>query len=173
MKAAAFVLSLLVACFLVACGVRADRFPGAAVAPPVELAGQWQLVLGGETSTFDLAPAARNHYRVTQPGREDVMDASVQAWQGAHYLVVTDAVKPDGVSVFKVLDAGPGSLRIAALDPAKTEAVLTQRGMPVIRKKMWLYQEIALTGPALEAVLALPAADVFALGEDLTFNRVQ
>ena len=76
-----------------------------------------------------------------------------------------------GVSVFRVVDAAPATLRIAALDPGKTEAFLKARGLPVARKKMWLYEEIELTGPALQAVLDLPAADIFALDEAMTLTR--
>lgn len=73
--------------------------------------------------------------------------------------------------MFRVIAAAPAALRIAALDPRKTAAFLTARGMPVARKKMWLYEEIELTGPALQAVLGLPAADIFALDEAITLTR--
>jgi hypothetical protein len=99
------------------------------------------------------------------------MDASIQQYQGAHYLVVADTGQATGVSVFRVIAAAPAALRIAALDPRKTAAFLTARGMPVARKKMWLYEEIELTGPALQAVLGLPAADIFALDEAITLTR--
>lgn len=36
---------------------------------------------------------------------------------------------------------------------------------------MWLYDEIALSGPALEAVLAAPADDIFALRDAMTLRR--
>ena len=175
MKRMNFLLCLLFAWSLAACGVTTARFPGTVVAPPADLAGQWQMVLGGQTSVFALAPAAPNHYRVTSPGSSDAtsMDASIQVYRDAHYLVVADTSQATGVSVFRVVDFSPGALRIAALDPAKTAAVLQARGMPIAYKKMWLYEEIVLDGPALQAVLAVPAADVFALGEAMTLNRLQ
>lgn len=164
---------LLVCVALTACGVTADRFPGTVVTPPVALAGQWQLTLGGATSTYDVAAAANQHYRVTQAGQEGAMDASIQVWRDTLYLVALDVARPDDVRVFKVQGATPDTLRIAALDPARTEAALVRRGLPVVRKKMWLHDEIALTGPALEAVLAMPPDHVFALGEEMTLQRVQ
>lgn len=158
---------------LAACGVTADRFPGTAVPSPVALDGRWQLVLGGQTSVFVLTPSATHHYQVTSPTAPDAatMDASVQAYQGAHYLVVTDPASTAGMSVFRVVDVAPDALRIAALDPKKTEAALRERGLPVVYKKMWLYDEIALSGPALQAVLALPPAEIFAVNEALTLTR--
>jgi hypothetical protein len=166
-------LCVLCTVLVAACGVRADRFPGTVVPSPVDLAGQWQMVLGGQVSVFALAPAAAHHYKVTSGagGSTETMDASIQQYGGAHYLVVTDTTLTRGVSVFRVVDAAPAALRIAALDPGKTEAFLKARGLPVARKKMWLYEEIELTGPALQAVLDLPAADIFALDEAMTLTR--
>lgn len=173
MRRVTLLLCVLYAVLLAACGVRADRFPGTVVPSPVDLAGQWQMVLGGQVSVFSLAPAAAHHYTVTSSagGPTETMDASIQQYGGAHYLVVADTSQTHGVSVFRVVDAAPATLRIAALDPAKTEAFLTARGLPVARKKMWLYEEIELTGPALQAVLDLPPADIFALDEAMTLTR--
>lgn len=173
MKTAAYCVALVFAGLLAACGVRADRFPGTVVPSPVDLAGNWQMVLGGQVSVFALEPAAANHYKVTSGagGPVETMDASIQQYHGAHFLVVADTSQTSGVSVFRVLDAAPAALRIAALDPAKTAAFLAARGMPITRKKMWLYEEIELTGPALQAVLDVPAADIFALDESMTLTR--
>lgn len=173
MKPVTLLLCLLCTVLLAACGVRADRFPGTVVPSPVDLAGQWQMVLGGQVSVFALAPAAANHYTVTSTagGPTETMDASIQQYGGAHFLVVTDTTMTRGVSVFRVVDAAPATLRIAALDPAKTEAFLKARGLPVARRKMWLYDEIELTGPSVQAVLDLPAPDIFALDETLTLTR--
>lgn len=165
-------LSVFLAGTLAACGVTPTRFPGTVVQPPVDLAGRWQMTLGDTTSVFVLTPAAGYHYNVTSPTAAGApTDASIQAYGGAHYLVVADPAQAGGVSVFRVQGAAPDQLRIAALDPHRTEAVLKARGLPVVYKKMWLYEEIALNGPALEAVLALPAADVFALGDAMTLKR--
>lgn len=176
MKTVAYCVALVFAGLLSACGVRADRFPGAVVPSPVDLAGSWQMVLGGQVSVFALEPAAANHYKVTSGagGPVETMDASIQQYHGAHYLVVADTShvsNTSGVSVFRVLDAAPAALRIAALDPSKTAAFLAARGLPVTRKKMWLYEEIELSGPALQAVLDVPAADIFALDESMTLTR--
>jgi hypothetical protein len=173
MKPVTLLLCLLYTVLLAACGVRADRFPGAVVPSPIDLVGQWQMTLGGQVSVFSLEPATANHYKVTSGagGPAETMDASIQQYGGAHYLVVTDTTLTQGVSVFRVVDAAPATLRIAALDPAKTEAFLKARGLPVARKKMWLYEEIELTGPSLQAVLDLPAADIFALDQAMTLTR--
>jgi len=174
MKSVRNVLYLVLAWTLAACGVTADHFPGTAVPPPVDLAGSWHMTLGETTSVFVLTPAASNHYQVMSPTSDEPaapMDASIQAYRGAHYLVVADTAQSSGMSVFRIQGATPDLLRIAAFDPNKTEAVLKQRGLPVVYKKMWLYNEIALTGPALEALLALPPADVFAVHNVLTLTR--
>jgi len=173
MNIAAYCACLVLAGLLAACGVRADRFPGTVVPSPVDLAGSWQMVLGGQVSVFALEPAAANHYKVTSGagGPVETMDASIQQYRGAYYLVVADTSQTSGVSVFRVLDAAPAALRIAALDPSKTAAFLAARGLPVTRKKMWLYEEIELSGPALQAVLDVPAADIFALDESMTLTR--
>lgn len=173
MNIAAYCACVVLAGLLAACGVRADRFPGTVVPSPVDLAGSWQMVLGGQVSVFALEPAAANHYKVTSGagGAVETMDASIQQYRGAYYLVVADTSQTSGVSVFRVLDAAPAALRIAALDPSKTAAFLAARGLPVTRKKMWLYEEIELSGPALQAVLDVPAADIFALDESMTLTR--
>ncbi|MDQ2819925.1 MAG: hypothetical protein M3Y65_05945 [Pseudomonadota bacterium] len=176
MKAVKVAMCFLLSVTIAACGVVADRFPGTVVPPPTDLTGQWTLDFAGKTSVFSLTPAATNHYRVSQPGSPEpdtVMDASIQLWQGAPFLIIADLNQKTGTSIFRVLDANATSIRIAALDPAKTAAVLQARGLPIARKKMWLYEEIVLTGPAMEAVLATPAADVFAMSEGMTLHRVQ
>lgn len=176
MKPVRFLLCLVVAAMLAACGVTGTRFPGTVVAPPADLTGQWQLVLGGQTSVFVLTPAAPNHYYVTSPGSNEPatkMDASVQVYRDAQYLIVADTTQSTGVSVFRITSFSPAGLKIAALDPKKTQAVLQGRGMPIAYKKMWLYDEIVLSGAAMEVVLAVPAADVFAFSEEMTLSRVQ
>ncbi len=77
------------------------------------------------------------------------------------------------VRVFRILDVQPAAVRIVALDPVKTEAVLRQHGMPVAKKKMWMHDEIVLTGTDLATLLALPPANVFAMRDSLTLHRVQ
>jgi hypothetical protein len=176
MKPVRYLLCLVLAWMLAACGVTSARFPGTVVPPPADLSGQWQLVLGGQTSVFVLTPAAPNHYHVTSPGANDPatsMDASIQVYRDAQYLVVADTAQAAGVSVFRITGFSPAGLRIAALDPKKTQAVLEARGMPIAYKKMWLYDEIVLSGAAMQAVLAVPAADVFAMSEEMTLQRVQ
>lgn len=175
MKPVRFLLCLLFAGALAACAATADRFPGTVVAPPADLAGKWQMVLGGQTSVFVLTPAATNHYQVTSQAANEpptTKDASIQIYNGAHYLVIADTTQSTGLSIFQVRDFSPAGLRIVALDPKKTEALLKQRGMPVAYKKMWLYEEIVLSGPAMQAVLAVPAADVFALSDEMTLSRL-
>jgi hypothetical protein len=171
MKPIALLASVIVAGVLSACGVTTERFPGAVVAPPADLSGQWQMELQGQTSIFVLTPSAPNHYQVRSPtaaGPAQTMDARIQLWRDTHYLVVAEPGAGTGASVFRVLDFTPASLRIAALDPRKTEAVLKERGMPVTYRKMWLYDEIVLSGAALHAVLA---ADAFALDAPMTLRR--
>lgn len=171
MKQSSLIACVVVACMLAACGVTAERFPGTVVAPPADLSGQWQMALQGQTSVFVLTPSEPNHYQVTSPtvdGPAQAMDASIQVYRDAHYLVVTDPGVATGASVFRVLDFTPTSLRIAALDPRKTEALLKERGMPVTYRKMWLYDEIVLSGAALQSVLA---AEAFALDDAMTLRR--
>lgn len=171
MRPISVLASVIVACVLAACSVTTERFPGTVVAPPADLSGQWQMELQGRTSVFVLTPSTPHHYQVSSPtadGPAQTMDASIQVWRDAHYLVVAEPGAGTGASVFRVLDFTPTSLRIAALDPRKTEALLKERGMPVTYRKMWLYDEIVLSGAALQSVLA---ADAFALDSAMTLRR--
>lgn len=118
-------LCVLLACTLAACSMTAPRFPGTVVQPPVDLAGRWQMTLGDTTSVFVLTPTAGYHHHVTSPTAAGApVDASIQAYRGPHYLVVADPAQAGGVSVFRVQGATSDQLRIAALDPARTEALL-------------------------------------------------
>ncbi len=79
MSAVNRVLGLLLCLSLAACGVSADRFPGTVVAPPMDLAGQWQLV-GERNGRYALEPAASNHYSIKTDAGEPAgtLDVTIQ-----------------------------------------------------------------------------------------------
>jgi hypothetical protein len=109
----------------------------------------------------------------TSQAGDAAMDASIQRYQGVRYLVIADGARSKGLSIFQVRDLRPAAIRIAALDPKKTAIVLNRRGMAVRFKAIWFSKQVYLSGPALQAILAVPAADVFALAAELTLSRVK
>jgi hypothetical protein len=173
MKPVKHLISFLFACGLAACATTPDPFRFDPAAPPPGLAGRWQLVRAGHATEFDLTPSTRNHFQVTSQAGDATMDASIQRYQGVRYLVIADGAQSKGLSIFQVRDLRPTAIRLVALDPKKTAIVLNRRGMAVAYKAIWFSEQVYLTGPALQAILAAPAADVFALDAELTLSRVK
>lgn len=179
MKSFNYLLSFVFVCMLAACATAPAPFSFEAIKPPVDLAGRWQLVRGGQATVFTSVPSTKDHYQVsagTGAGADaadaPTNDVSIRRYQGVPYLLVAEGYPSKGLSVFQVRDLRPGVIRIAALDPHKTAMVLNRRGMKTASTRLWRSEQMYLPGPALKAVLAVPAADVFALDDEMTLTRL-
>ena len=179
MKSFNYLLSFVFVCMLAACATAPAPFSFEAMKPPVDLAGRWQLVRGGQATVFTSVPSTKDHYQVsagTGAGADaadaPTNDVSIRRYQGVPYLLIAEGYPSKGLSVFQVRDLRPGVIRIAALDPHKTAMVLNRRGMKTASTRLWRSEQMYLPGPALKAVLAVPAADVFALDDEMTLTRL-